>query len=260
MLFTCTNSYPTSYIDQLLAENERLRDRPGSPTRDVHPEIEHRRVEDHADPDQSRRNPIIGDQAWFQSYDPVAPPIYVGEAACTAFATRLRRFLTGNTSAAHIPRTQYMSEATLSDLSTADVPWPSFTHATLLLKVAFHQAGRVYHMMCRKSTFESLKETYETRNFDTPVDKCKFFTLFALGEVYSTRSNSSTGQVPGVNYYAKSLALIQILPERPTITHIENLLLLVSLLSYLATSKLTCLSVSVLLLPESTPPCFPFDR
>ncbi|KAK0128772.1 hypothetical protein ONS95_000723 [Cadophora gregata] len=220
-----------SYIDQLLAENERLRDRPGTPTRDAPSDIEPRRVEDHADPDQSRRNPIIGDQAWFQSYDPVAPPIYVGEAACTAFATRLRRFLTGNTTAAHIPRTQYMSEATLSALSNLDVPWPSFTHASLLLKVAFHQAGRVYHMMCRKSTFDTLKETYETQNFDSPVNKCKFFTLFALGEVYSIRSNSSTGQVPGVNYYSKSLALIQILPERPTITHIENLLLL-SLFSY----------------------------
>jgi len=114
-------------------------------------------------------------------------------------------------------------------------------------------------MMCRKSTFEALKETYETRNFDSPVNKCKFFTLFALGEVYSIRSNSSTGQVPGVNYYAKSLALIQILPERPTITHIENLLLLVSLLCYLAASKLIDLSVSFLLFPESTPPCFPFD-
>ncbi|KAH6719385.1 fungal-specific transcription factor [Leptodontidium sp. MPI-SDFR-AT-0119] len=220
-----------SYIDQLLAENERLRDRPPSPARDAPPEIEHTSRRDHTDPDQSRRNPIIGDQAWFQRYDPIAPPIYVGEAACTAFATRLRRFLTGNTVAAHISRTEYMSEAALSELSTVDVPWPSFTHATLLLKVAFHQAGRVYHMMCRKSTFEALKDTYETRNFDAPVNKCKFFTLFALGEVYSIRSNSSTGQVPGVNYYAKSLALIQILPERPTITHIENLLLL-SLFSY----------------------------
>ncbi|KAL2067518.1 hypothetical protein VTL71DRAFT_1943 [Oculimacula yallundae] len=220
-----------SYIDQLLAENDRLKSRPESPARDILPEVDNRRVEDHADPDQSRRNPIVGEQAWFQQHDPIGAPIYLGEAACTAFATRLRRFLTGNAAAVHIPRTQYMSEEALSELSTQNVEWPSFTHATLLLKVAFHQAGRVYHMMCRKSTFEALKDTYETRNFDSPVNKCKFFTLFALGEVYSTRSYSSTGQVPGVNYYAKSLALIQILPERPTITHIENLLLL-SLFSY----------------------------
>ncbi|XMA11498.1 hypothetical protein WAI453_004289 [Rhynchosporium graminicola] len=165
-----------------------------------------------------------------QRHDHIGAPIYLGEAACTAFATRLRRFLTSNAAAAHIPRTQYMSEEALSELSKYDVRWPSLTHAALL-KVALHQAGRVYHMMCRDSTFEALKDTYETRNFDSPVNKCKFFSLFALGEVYSTRSFSSTGQVPGVNYYAKSLALIQILPERPTITHIENLLLL-SLFSY----------------------------
>ncbi|CZT50365.1 uncharacterized protein RSE6_11337 [Rhynchosporium secalis] len=94
---------PTDYIDQSLAENEGLKGRSDSPVRDVPLDVDQRRAEDAADPDRSRRNPIVGEQAWFQRHDPIGAPIYLGEAACTAFAARLRRFLASNAAAAHIP-------------------------------------------------------------------------------------------------------------------------------------------------------------
>lgn len=117
----------------------------------------------------------------------------------------------------------------LSEAGKAEAPWPPLPQAQLLVKVAFSQVSRIYHMILRKSTMATLKEIYKTSRFDCPVNTCKFFALFAFGEVYSIRSSSSTGQnIPGMAYYARALNLIQILPERPTITHIESLLLLVS--------------------------------
>lgn len=179
--------------------------------------------------DQNRQNPLIGDRAWFHPYDPIAPPIYVGEAACTAFATRFRRFLSRNDNALHMPRMHYIGENELLGAGKLEVAWPSFAQAQLLVKIALNQGSRVYHMMLRKSTLAALKETYRTSQFDNRVNACKFFTLFAFGEIYSARPNSGpTQNRPGLNFYAKAIDLVRILPERPTITHIENLLLLVS--------------------------------
>ncbi|KAJ5681391.1 uncharacterized protein N7477_001331 [Penicillium maclennaniae] len=98
--------------------------------------------------------------------------------------------------------------------------------------LVFNQVSRVYHVMLRKSTVEELENAYRQADFDDPVFTYKFFALFALGEVYSARSNSSLEcDVPGAAYYVNALMLIPILPERPSLTHIEALLLL-SLYSY----------------------------
>lgn len=181
---------------------------------------------DLTDSDHSSRNPLIGDRAWFHPYGAAAIPLYIGEAACAAFATRFRRFLTGNKAAPHITRTQYVDEGILLETGKMVVPWPPLPQAQLLVKVAFNQVSRVYHLMLRKSTLAALKEIYRTSRFDCPVNTCKFFALFAFGEVYSIRSSSSG--LPGMAYYARAISLAQILPERPSITHVENLLLLVS--------------------------------
>lgn len=222
---------PSSYIKRILSENQQLRQElaqardaeisPGSsPLRAVSPD----------DIDPSIQNPLLGERAWFHPYDPSAPPIYIGEAACTAFATRLRQFLTGDPDTAHVARTQYVKESTLFGLHDAGVQWPSLAQARLLVKIAFNQLSRVYHLMLRKSTLEKLEEIYQTSKFDDPVLMCKFFALFALGHVYSSRSESSNEcRVPGTAYYVRAMNLILILPERPSITHIECLLLLVLL-------------------------------
>lgn len=174
------------------------------------------------------RNPLIGDRAWFHRYDPSAPPIYVGEAACTAFATRFRRYLTGNNATAHIPRTQYVKDESITAANEANVQWPSLQQARLLVKIAMRQVCHMYHLVLRKSTMEKLEEIYRTGHFDCTVNKCKFFALFAFGEAYSMRAEPSTGsRVPGTTYFARALSLVQVPPERTNITHLETLLLLV---------------------------------
>ncbi|KAJ5311029.1 hypothetical protein N7476_006889 [Penicillium atrosanguineum] len=134
-----------------------------------------------------------------------------------------------------MPRVQYTPEATLIKIRNPAIPWPTLSQARLLIQVVFNQVGRVYHLMLRKSTVEELELAYRQADFDDPVltcKTCKFFALFALGEVYSARSNSNLEcAVPGAAYYVNAMMLIPILPERPSLTHIEALLLL-SLYSY----------------------------
>jgi hypothetical protein len=171
---------------------------------------------------------MLGDRAWFQPYDPSLPPIHICEAACTAFATRLRRVLSKCETTSHIARTQYTGETTLMSMRNPAIQWPSLPQARLLIQVVFSQVTRVYHLVLRKATLDQLEDAYRKGDFDDPVLTCKFFALFALGEVYSARSNSSLEcKVPGVAYYVNALMLIPILPERPSLAHVESLLLLV---------------------------------
>lgn len=239
-----TNSDPRpgpdrrSYLDLILAENRHLKENPGP---SVSATEENQGTEPPARPadvpDESNtsvRNPLIGDRAWFHQNDPSAPPIFIGEAACTAFATRFRRFLTGSNATAHIARTQYVQEQSIATVNETNVQWPSLQQARLLVKIAMHQIGRIYHLVLKKSTLEELEEIYQTGDFGNFMKQCKFFVLFAFGEAYSLRSEPSSGStVPGTPYFARAMALVQFLPERTSITHLETILLLVCLASWI---------------------------
>ncbi|KAE8133528.1 fungal-specific transcription factor domain-containing protein [Aspergillus pseudotamarii] len=221
----------SNYIDQLLSENSRLKEQIRTSNT---PNPSPASTADTAVPPQesypSLQNPLFGDRAWFYPYDSTAPPIYMGDAACTAFATRLRQFLTEDPNTAHVARTQYTPESSLLE---GEAHWPSLAQARLLVKIAFNQLSRVYHLFLRKSTLEQLESLYRLPSLrEDPALTCKFFSLFALGEVYSSRSISSpTSRVPGTRYYVRAMGIIPILPERPGMIHIESLLLL-SLYSY----------------------------
>lgn len=173
------------------------------------------------------KNPLIGNQALFHPYDPSVPPIYIGEAACTAISTRFRTFLSGTSTTSHIPRVQYVKDATIAVASELDVPWPTLQQARILLKISMHQIDHLHHMFLRKSTLDKLEDIYRTGTFGCAANKAKYFALFAFGEAYSMRSEPLAGSVPGTLYFAKALSLVQIVPERPSMIHLETLLLLV---------------------------------
>ncbi|OQE35137.1 hypothetical protein PENCOP_c014G04673 [Penicillium coprophilum] len=236
-----------SYLEELAAENQRLRDQLSQSPRFLTPrehQVHDEGVEvlfalpgdcnlrpslDVPEPDADThvRNPMLGERAWFLPYDPSLPPIHVCEAACTAFATRLRKVLTKSETTSHMPRTQYTTEATLMKIRDPAIEWPSLPQARLLIQIVFSQVTRVYHLVLRKSTIDQLEDAYRKGNFDDPVMTCKFFALFALGEVYSARSTPSLDcNVPGAAYYVSAITMIPILPERPSLAHIETLLLL----------------------------------
>lgn len=234
---TDTNNSSHSYLQQLLAEIRHLRAQPSGSRTVAEGSIGDTNTADASRPveatnendeiDTNIRNHFVGDHAWSHPYNPSTPPIYIGEAACTAFATRLRRFLTNNNTTPHITRTQYVKDAIIVAAIEADVQWPSLQEAQLLVKMAIYQVGPLYHMVLCKSTLDKLEEIYRTGAFDCPVNKGKYFSLFAFGEAYSVRSEPSTGSVPGTSYFAKALSLVQISPERTSIIHLETLLLLV---------------------------------
>ncbi|RAH43898.1 Zn(II)2Cys6 transcription factor [Aspergillus brunneoviolaceus CBS 621.78] len=220
-----------SYIDEILSENSQLKEQiralstpHSSPSSSVQLSVPS------SDTYPSVQNPLIGDRAWFYPYDSSAPPIYMGEAACTAFSTRLRQFLTGDPKIAHVARTQYTPESSLLEGASQ---WPGLAQARLLVRIAFNQLSRVYHLVLRKSTLEQLESVYQIPSLrDDPALTCKFFGLFALGEVYSSRSSASpTSKVPGTKYYVRAMSLIPTMPERPGMIYVESLLLL-SLYSY----------------------------
>lgn len=226
-----------SYLGRILSENQRLKERSGTsvnttelprPPATATTATDTTEESNEPNTSSSAQNPLIGDRAWFHPYDPSAPPIFIGEAACTAFATRFRRFLTGSNATAHIPRTQYVKEANIAAANEVNVQWPSRQQARLLVKIALHQIGHIYHLVLRKSTLEKLEDIYQTGDFGCTVNQCKYFALFAFGEAYSLRTEPSSGcRVPGTSYFARALSLVQVLPERTSITHLETLLLLV---------------------------------
>lgn len=142
-------------------------------------------------------------------------------------------------------------------IRNSSIDWPSLPQARLLIQVVFNQVSRVYHLILRKSTVEELEEVYCKASFDDSVLTCKFFALFALGEVYSARSNSCLEcGVPGAAYYVNAMTVIPILPERPSLGHIESILRLVRL-ALNGTSSRVDRSVSILIFPQPSTPRLP---
>lgn len=182
------------------------------------------------------------DRAWFVPYDVANPPVYIGEAACTAFATRFRQALAEfQGSAPHIPRIHYTQDENLFSALHSPVSWPGRTQAQLLLKVALININRAFHVVLTKPTLASLDQLYQDSGPPGALATCKFFALFALGEVYSSRAVvPSEGNFPGVSYFMHSCSLLPILPERATLEHIEILILLVCFASFVSISRIIC--------------------
>ncbi|PWY94559.1 hypothetical protein BO94DRAFT_457304, partial [Aspergillus sclerotioniger CBS 115572] len=207
-----------SYLEQLIKDSEELRrnrQRGGGNSSTLDKS------------DSNTRNPLLQDQAWFQPYEGDTLPVFVSEAACTGFATRLCQCLDGDSApVSHIPRNRYIAESTLTQVTHAGIQWPSLIRARLLVKTALDHASPFFHVALRKPSLDYLQTIYEQPDTD-PVLMCKYFALFALGEAYSSPNNrSNQGLVPGMEYHARAMNLIAVLPERPTIVHIEALLIL----------------------------------
>lgn len=137
-------------------------------------------------------------------------------------------------------RMRYVKESALGVLSYGEIEWPSLARARLLVNTALGHANPPFHLALRKTSVDYLQTIYQNASFDDPVLVCKYFALFALGEVCSVpsgRLNNDTS--PGTTYYARAINLIFVLPERPNMAHIEALLILVLLSLFLFTSGFT---------------------
>jgi proline utilization trans-activator len=182
-----------------------------------------------ANPDVDLRNPLIEDRAWFVPDNASTQPVYIGEAACTAFGTRLRQFLSGNEPVAPLSRSNYSKDKAFLRMSDPSFQLPNRAYAHLMIKVALRFLGNDYHLMLRKTTVERLDALYRYQSFDDPIFLCKLFAVFAMGEMYANRRLSSTkgAGIPGTGFFVQAMSLFQDIHEEATVQYVEALLIIV---------------------------------
>lgn len=183
-----------------------------------------------ANADVNLKNPLMEDKAWFVPDNASWQPIYIGEAACTAFGTRLRQFLSGNEPVAPLSRSKYSKHKAFLRMSAPRVQLPNRAYAHLLIKVALRFLGNDYHLMLRKSTIERMESLYRTQSLDDMVFLCKLFALFSMGEMYANRRLPSTKEsdIPGTGFFVQAMTLTQDLHEEASVEYVEALLIIVS--------------------------------
>jgi hypothetical protein len=192
-------------------------------------------------------------------------PIYIGEASCTAFATRTRQSLCMGSPAvvSHFPRVHFAQDESLMTTHNFQVSWPTQGQATLLLKVVMARVNRAFHVFLLEPTIVRINQMYRDPTYRPPAFTAKIFALFALGEVYSSRAkDSSDGNIPGLSYFKYASSLVQVLPERADLDHVETLLLLVCCLFLSAMVEAYGLMVLVILFtqPQQEAFCIFLDR
>ncbi|KAF4538390.1 uncharacterized protein LTHEOB_10736 [Lasiodiplodia theobromae] len=218
-----------NYIEELLEENERLRESSHSsttlPTPNPTTAPENEQSADASENDETVRNPLLEDRAWFFPMNTSEMPIHIGEAADAAFATRFRQALS-DTPHRHIPRTHYVTDEELMALTDIDCQWPTAPRARFLVKVSLNTICQRFHAVRKSALLDGLEMAIRNPTGCDELFKCKLWAMFALGEVFSTRTVSAQGFFPGLVYFARASRMLRVVGERPRIDSIEILLLL----------------------------------
>ncbi|KAJ0368243.1 hypothetical protein COL26b_010893 [Colletotrichum chrysophilum] len=224
---------PIAYIDDLIAENQRLKSQNAGPRHaDTHaqatailPDIPAVPAKDIVDNGIAVPAPSLDQRPWFFDMNIPHTPILIGEASDAAFATRFRQAIaTGDHS--HIPRVNYATDERLLALSDVDCPWPSPARARFLVGVALRYVSRCYHIIRKSLILDGLEQTLQNPSESDTLLKSKLWALFAIGAMYSTRSATSERDFPGMGYFARATRVLRIVSERPRIDVVELRLLL----------------------------------
>lgn len=175
-----------------------------------------------------RINPIFNDAPWFDNRNVFHTPILISEAADTAFATRFRQVIADPRAPepTHLLRVNYASNEALMALVESGVPWPNQSRARFVLEAALKYIGRCYYIVRADAVREGLSQIFLCPTWGGPALHCKFWALFALGELYTSRA-AATQSYPGMAYFAQASKMLGYLDERPGTEAIETLLLLV---------------------------------
>ncbi|EWZ38918.1 hypothetical protein FOCG_08754 [Fusarium oxysporum f. sp. radicis-lycopersici 26381] len=152
-------------------------------------------------------------------------PVLIGEASDAAFATRFRQAIS-EPGHSHIPRVNYAPDERLLALSDEDCPWPIPSRARLLVNVALKYVSRNYYIVRKSQILEGLEQTILNPNSADSLLRSKLWVLFAIGEMYSTRTAAKDRNFPGMAYFARATRILRIISERPRIDAIEIRLLL----------------------------------
>ncbi|KAI4829561.1 putative fungal-specific transcription factor [Aureobasidium sp. EXF-8845] len=210
-----------SYINDLLKEIERLKQHASTPQSDN----QQQSPSDTPEPSVTTNsgNPLVRDDAWFVPLD--ESPIFIGEAACTAFSSRLRQLLLHTQAEIHMARTHYIQDAQILQAAEENAAWPRRPQAYLLVESVIATVGQCYHLSSLSGIRSILDKAYIDRSSLSQMQECKLFSLFALAQVYSPRlAEAQDMGFPGLAYFAKARKLLPVVPERATADHVEILI------------------------------------
>ncbi|KAK1246388.1 hypothetical protein MKX08_000190 [Trichoderma sp. CBMAI-0020] len=164
---------------------------------------------------------------WFDNQNAFQKPILIGETADAAFATRFRQAISSPQAPepTHLLRLHYATDESLMIPVESDIPWPSYARAAFLVEAALKYLGRCCYIVHEDMVMGDLARLANSPSSGNPSQRAKFLALFAIGELYTTRSVAAT-IYPGLPWFSQSSNLLGVMEERPGIEYIEILLLL----------------------------------
>ncbi|KAL2681403.1 hypothetical protein Neosp_009014 [[Neocosmospora] mangrovei] len=220
-----------AFLDRILQENAELRARlppSESPPVKSTPAPSHHGPMPNDDEDAAQ-NQILEESDWFAHTRSSDTPIWIGEIADAAFATRFRQFASSSKAPSHIPRTQFASDDAIRGLAATNPPWPSPPCARLLIETALQFLRHNYHIVRRSEVLALSTSGFDHSGQGTnPASTAKIWALFAIGELRSSKCLNMDNNFPGLTYFAVASDAIRMINERPQLEVIETLLLLVS--------------------------------
>lgn len=185
-----------------------------------------------AGPADTEASPAISTKPWFDNLNVFKSPVLIGEAADAAFATRFRQVITDPSAPepTHLLRLNYPSNESIMSLTDINTPWPGSSRAKFLLDAAMKYIGRSYHIVQAQAAAASWEQISRDTSRGTTIIRSRLWALFAIGELYISKSIGVCG-FPGMAYFAQASKALGYLDERPDVESVELYLLLVSLLS-----------------------------
>lgn len=117
-------------------------------------------------------------------------------------------------------------------LIDVNTPWPGPSRAKFLLQAAMKYIGRSYHIVQTDAVAASWEQISCDTSRGTTILRSRLWALFAIGELYISKSIGGCG-FPGMAYFAQASQALGYLDERPEVESVELYLLLVSILSML---------------------------
>lgn len=179
-------------------------------------------------------NPLLDIQHGLFSGQESSEPVFVGEAACTAFGDRLLQCVsTKHTDVSCNIMPDHITHPVFGRCMNPTFQLPNRIQATLLIRRVQKFIGTNFHLMLRKSFFAQFDRAYNSRQLPDAQWACHLFALLALGELYSNcNSNPADDRIPGMSWFLIAVRLLQDSYEVASLEQVQVLVLLVSPISY----------------------------
>ena len=230
--------FATSYIEQLIAENKQLKENdsqsidtlygPSSPLPRRHKAFggmtltpmmtatTHIPANSGVAEESVVQNPLVDQQARFVTHR--GDQVYIGEANCTSFSSRLRQVVLNTTEDTYVIRTHFVEDSVILQACKTITSLPRRPVACILLESAFNTIGQCFHLTRRSVARRNLEKAYQGPILE--IDLCIIYALLALGAVFSSKGGNISS-FPGLQYWANVRQMMRVIPERPSIEHVE---------------------------------------